>query len=663
MTPIKDHIHDLHHSEKDRSVLRNYQLQGKTDIYSAWNETNNIMFQMPTGTGKTVLFASIINELDMWFRTRGDRPLKILIIAHRNELIEQIGWHLSKRCIHFGIIKGGVKPDFSQPVQIGSIQTVTHKAREEKIRSLDFDYIIIDEAHHSAATTYRKLWDYFPNSKKLGVTATPCRLDGQGFTDLFDKLITTPAVKQFIKEGWLAPYTYYSIPGSSLIHSRLQGIKIKAGDYDEADLARHFDTGRIRAQLYMSYEKYVSGKKGIIYAINVEHAEHICQEYSQKGVRIVRIDSGTPACQRREMVSDFRNGKIDVIVNVNIFSEGFDCPDIEFIQLARPTKSLAMYLQQVGRGLRITEDKSHCVILDNVGMYGNFGLPDAVRRWNYWFHGTGEDTTPVKGLGLGTRQYEGPDTSEGFEEMVAIVRADAPEPEVPADNEKNQTELPEPELDQEKEQEENKSNTTFELDGPEEMKSLFTHTSTSYKFFWMLALLDVARVPVYVNRSGIKVNDLIDLMISHAWNVVKVLKLNFCPSDRLPNIVKNLNGALNLPKGLSVSKLFSEVQSTWNRFGSLKQPLGDNVPYRFLAPWITYENDRQVIEQSEKVNCPYRIIKQDGNYRIAFNPGWQDLFLANSKVYKNFVYLELSSYLAKYNDFSAEEIFMKFLQQ
>lgn len=405
--------------------LRNYQIQAKNDIYSAWDKCNNVMFQMPTGTGKTVLFASIINELDIFFRLRGGRPLKILIIAHRDELIDQISTHLGKRAIHHGIIKGGIKKDYSLSVQVGSINTVTNKSREKEIRRLAFDYIIIDEAHHSAADSYRKLWEYFPEAKKLGVTATPCRLDGKGFTDLYDELILSWSVKRFMEEKWLSPYQYFSVPPTSDERDALASIKkFTAGDYDATELERKFDTMKIRARLYQAYEKYVKGKKGIIYAIKVAHSQNICEDFMRHGVKAVSIDAKTPAKERKELVQKFKNGEIEVLVNVDIFSEGFDCPDIEFIQLARPTQSLTKYIQQVGRGLRPTASKSHCIILDNVGLYERFGFPDADRKWRHHFLGKEKEEVSVAEIqSEGGHEREQQDMSEGNENMELLQGA------------------------------------------------------------------------------------------------------------------------------------------------------------------------------------------------------------------------------------------------
>ena len=418
-TPIKSHTHGFMHSDNG---LRDYQKEAKQKIYQAWDEVNNVMFQMPTGTGKTVLFASIINDLFMQHELKNVRVVKILIVAHRDELINQISSHISKRCIKHGIIQGGQKKNYQLPIQVGSINTVSHKNREAEIRALNFDYIIIDEAHHATANLYRKLWDYFPESKKLGVTATPCRLDGTSFTDLFDKLILSWPVKKFIEEKWLSPYQYFSVPPTAEEKQALASIKkFTAGDYDPSELERKFDNMHIRARLYQAYEQYAKGKKGIIYAIKIKHSNNICEDFKKHGVKAVSIDSKMSATERRQLVDDFKKGAIDVIVNVDIFSEGFDCPDIEFIQLARPTQSLTKYLQQVGRGLRITSNKTHCIILDNVGMYERFGFPNADRKWQYHFNGKDKDGKEIKNaLGNGTKEYTEPDMSEGIEEMAML---------------------------------------------------------------------------------------------------------------------------------------------------------------------------------------------------------------------------------------------------
>lgn len=412
-------------------TLRDYQQLAKEEIFSKWNRVDNILYQMPTGTGKTRLFTSIIRDISIW-GLRHNINYRILIIAHRSELIEQSSRSLDKYRIKHGVLAGTMKDkrDLTQAIQVASIQTITHPANQCLIDDLKFDFIIIDEAHHAVANSYQKLWEYCPDAKKLGVTATPWRMNNSGFAQIFDAYIPSMSIKDFIQKGWLATYQYYSIPTSSELVKSIESIREFdiEGDYKNSALVEVCDTSRIRAQLYDSYEKNVLGKKGIIYSISREHSEHICLQYRSRGVAIENIDSKTPAKVREKVIQAFRNGEIDIIVNVDIFSEGFDCPDIEFIQLARPTKSLVKYIQQVGRGLRKNGDKK-CIILDNVGMYSRFGLPDEERDWESFFYGEEKEPTSTKGYSRNNgslREYVETDLSEGNEEMILIQDLEVP---------------------------------------------------------------------------------------------------------------------------------------------------------------------------------------------------------------------------------------------
>lgn len=412
-------------------TLRDYQQLAKEEIFSKWNRVDNILYQMPTGTGKTRLFTSIIRDISIW-GLRHNINYRILIIAHRSELIEQSSRSLDKYRIKHGVLAGTMKNkrDLTQAIQVASIQTITHPANQCLIDDLKFDFIIIDEAHHAVAKSYQKLWEFCPDAKKLGVTATPWRMNNSGFAQIFDAYIPSMSIKDFIQKGWLATYQYYSIPTSSELVKSIESIREFdiEGDYKNSALVEVCDTSKIRAQLYDSYEKNVLGKKGIIYSISREHSEHICLQYRSRGVAIENIDSKTPAKVREKVIQAFRNGEIDIIVNVDIFSEGFDCPDIEFIQLARPTKSLVKYIQQVGRGLRKNGDKK-CIILDNVGMYSRFGLPDEERDWESFFYGEEKEPTSTKGYSRNNgslREYVETDLSEGNEEMILIQDLEMP---------------------------------------------------------------------------------------------------------------------------------------------------------------------------------------------------------------------------------------------
>lgn len=410
-------------------TLRPYQQTAKEGIFSAWDDCNTVMFQMPTGTGKTRLFTSIISDIKAWGILHSI-DAKTLIIAHRVELIEQISESLERYKIDHGLIAGGKVRDLSKPVQVASIQTITHHSNISAAKDLNANFIIIDEAHHSTANSYKKLWKMYPNAKFLGVTATPWRMNNSGFCELYDKLILSKSIKEFIQEGWLAPYNYYSIKENSVLTNQINNIDEfdVEGDYKVSALETVVDTSHIRAQLLDSYLKFAKGKKGIIYSISRKHSDHICAEFREAGVNIVRIDSLTPREERRLYVKRFKEGQIDIIVNVDIFSEGFDCPDIEFIQLARPTKSLVKYLQQVGRGLRPTAGKNRCLILDNVGLHLAFGLPDAEQTWEKYFEGDPQMQTIRKGISrnVETINHKEPSFEEGDNDMCLIDGGAAP---------------------------------------------------------------------------------------------------------------------------------------------------------------------------------------------------------------------------------------------
>lgn len=375
------------------STLRPYQQIAKENIFTEWDEHDSVMLQMPTGTGKTRLFTSLIADINQ-FSIQRKEAVKIIIIAHRTELIDQIDESLDKYKVAHGVIAGGHERKLKYPVQVASIQTLTNKHNLEVAKKVNADFVIIDEAHHSLARTYKTLWKLYPRARKLGVTATPWRMSGSGFVDLFDKLILTKPVKWFIQEKYLSNYQYFSLKQNSDIRSTIDDIDDFdiEGDYKTSALERAMNTSIIRAQLLDSYLTLAGGKKGIIYAISQAHSKQICEDFQKRDIRIVAIDSKTPKRKRLELVNKFKRNELDIIVNVDIFSEGFDCPDIEFVQLARPTCSLAKYLQQVGRALRTSEDKNAAIILDNVGMYSRFGLPDARRHWMHHFIGNNSST-------------------------------------------------------------------------------------------------------------------------------------------------------------------------------------------------------------------------------------------------------------------------------
>ena len=370
--------------------LRDYQQEMKLRLFKEWEFHRSVMVQMPTGTGKTHLLAAVVKE----FLCGIGIGTRVWIVAHRRELVEQI----EETAARYGMGKEPDKtgkngktgkdsmPEESGRVRVFSIQWLS---RNWKNIGEAPGLIVIDEAHHALAETYRELWKRYPEARKLGMTATPCRLNGKGFTDLFDALTTSWSIAEFIGKGWLSAFDYVSIRADSREQQIINSLKKRGvdGDYQVKEMNEVLNRQVSIRRLYESVERYAAGKKGMVYAVSIAHARQIAACYNAHGVSAVAIDSKTPASERRELVEGFRQGRIRVLVNVDIFSEGFDCPDVEFVQLARPTLSLAKYLQQVGRGLRKSGDKESCMLIDNVGLHRIFGLPVRERDWEAMFEG------------------------------------------------------------------------------------------------------------------------------------------------------------------------------------------------------------------------------------------------------------------------------------
>lgn len=351
--------------------LRDYQKNIKRRVFDAWRNHACVMVQMPTGTGKTHLLASVIYDL-----LSAEPEQCVWIIAHRRELVEQI---------ENTVARYGIRKEDGQ-VRAMSIQWLScHWNDIHNAPAL----IVIDEAHHALAESYKELWARYPHAKKLGMTATPCRLNRKGFTDLFDTLVTSDSIADFISEGWLSVFDYASIKPDSDDQKLIDSLSKRSwdGDFQIKEMNAVLNKRPTIERLYESVRHYADGKKGIVYAISIGHARNIASYYSERGMNAVAIDSKTPALRRKQFVEDFKQGRIQILVNVDVFSEGFDCPDIEFVQMARPTLSLAKYLQQVGRGLRKSKGKEYCMLIDNVGLYRMFGLPIANRDWQAMFEG------------------------------------------------------------------------------------------------------------------------------------------------------------------------------------------------------------------------------------------------------------------------------------
>ena len=357
--------------------LFDYQEDMKERIEKALRLHRSVMAQMPTGTGKTYLLTAVIDSFV------SNNPMeKVWIVAHRRELVSQIDETVRK----FHSYSASNTSSLLSSVKAMSIQWLSkHYDEIEEEPGM----IVIDEAHHALAKTYKEMWERFPKAKFLGLTATPCRLNGKGFTDLFDVLVQSWSVPEFISKGRLATYDFVSIKSDGVTQRLIDSLQKRGadGDYQNKEMDMLLNKKPSIERLYRSFEEFGKDRKGIVYAINISHAQKITKLYQEHGVKAIAIDSKTPATERQQDIDAFKKGDIQVLVNVDIFSEGFDCPDVEFVQLARPTLSLAKYLQMVGRGLRVAKGKKNCLIIDNVGLYRVFGLPSQVWNWNAMFEG------------------------------------------------------------------------------------------------------------------------------------------------------------------------------------------------------------------------------------------------------------------------------------
>ena len=597
--------------------LFDYQEDMVKRVQEAFKHHDAVMVQMPTGTGKTMVLANIVFS----FLEKCNHP--IWIVAHRRELVSQIkNTIFSKITPSLFTLKEGststpspssseggdvtAPPRRSEPLRskVGgaskpSPDCLSASASKEasdsslftlrssliKVVSIQWlsrhygemeekpGLIVIDEAHHALAETYEEVMNAYPKAKKLGLTATPYRLNGKGFTDLFDTLLCSWSMEKFIVEGRLSLYDYYSIKPDSADQLLIDSLQKRGadGDYQQKELNEVMDVKPSLERLCLTIKEYVPGKKGIVYAISIQHAEHIAEFYRENGIKAVAISSKTPLAERQELIERFKasnlsfsnhpvppskegvskitpsiftikegdfskthpssltlkggstafpkplsnslydpfgspsrgqkpqgtgdvtalrcseplrskvggaskpspeclsasalkeaaeclpeclsasaskeaseclsvgasenslasstsslnstSDDIDVLVSVDLFSEGFDCPDVEFIQLARPTLSLAKYMQMVGRGLRVAEGKEFCVILDNVGLYKRFGLPSVDRDWQSMFEGRTslEDILQEACMQVNSHNCRMDVLMDGDEEMVKII--------------------------------------------------------------------------------------------------------------------------------------------------------------------------------------------------------------------------------------------------
>jgi len=356
--------------------LRNYQLDAISNLRKSIQKGNRkIILHAPTGAGKTVIATKLVSLA----REKGN---KILFLANRRELISQAKDTMSMFGIQAGIIMAGEEPDFNSPIQIASMQTYVRRMDLDDL-SLnpwfhDADLIIVDEAHGSVSPSYRKILDsYSGTTVSIGLTATPCRGDGRGLGEYYDDIVATTDIGELMTEGYLVHVRYF-VPSTP----DLEKIKTIAGDYDKKELGKRMDQKKLVGNIVENWLKIAPNRQTIIFAVNIKHSLHIVDSFTNIGIKAEHVDAKTPTDERSAILKRLREGDTQIVSNVGILTEGFDFPAASCIVLARPTKSLGLYLQMAGRGLRTFERKKDMVLIDHGGCVENHGLLEWGREWS-----------------------------------------------------------------------------------------------------------------------------------------------------------------------------------------------------------------------------------------------------------------------------------------
>lgn len=347
--------------------LRPYQQSIIDQVRQAFQDGKRApIIVSPTGSGKTVMFCAF-TQLS---RARSKR---ILILAHRSELLDQISRTLHEFRIPHSFIAPGRTYYPQAQVQVGSVFTVAKRLA----RMAAPDLIIIDEAHHGTLkSTWGRVLSTWPAAFRIGVTATPARLSGEALGDLFDHLILGPSVADLITQGSLSPFRIWAPPSMDT-----EGIATRAGDFAQNELAILADKPSITGNAVDHYLKHAKFKRAVAFCVSRQHAKHVAEQFSKAGIVSESIDGSLASDTRASLIKNFKDGVIQVLTSCDLISEGMDIPAIECAILLRPTKSLTLALQQIGRALRPYPGKEYAVILDHAGNVHRHGLPDEPRDW------------------------------------------------------------------------------------------------------------------------------------------------------------------------------------------------------------------------------------------------------------------------------------------
>jgi DNA repair protein RadD len=347
-------------------TLRPYQETAVADIRAAMRQHRRVLFCLPTGGGKTVIFSWLTGEISR-------KEKRVIIVAHRIEIVRQISKALTRQGIEHGMIVSGL-PGSAHPVKVAMVQTLVNRVSGVR----EPDLLICDEAHHSVAGSWDTIKQAWPHAFHLGVTATPQRLDGKGLGHAFDTLVLGPNPKELIELGNLADYEYLAPPNDL----DLSEVHTRAGDYAVDELKEAVEKSTILGDAVIHYRRYLDGKPALVFCINVAHAHDVAARFLAAGIPAAAVDGKMKQRDRDNILSGLEEGRIKVVCSCDLISEGFDVPEVAGCLLLRPTQSLTLFLQQVGRALRPKRDGSKAVILDHVGNYEIHGFPDDVRSWS-----------------------------------------------------------------------------------------------------------------------------------------------------------------------------------------------------------------------------------------------------------------------------------------
>lgn len=349
-------------------TLRPYQHRAVHDLRLAFRDGARApLLVLPTGGGKTCIAAEILRGV-------AERGRRAIVLVHRRELITQTAHKLTLAGVPHGIIAAGTSPS-DHAIQIASVQTLVR--RLDRIPTPP-DLLVFDEAHHATAGSWKRVMDHWPDAHRLGVTATPIRLDGRGLSAVFDRLVLGPSVADLERAGFLCASRLYAPPQVA----DLSALKRRAGDYATDQAADAMDRPTVTGDAIAHYQRLAGAQRAIAFCCSVQHAQHVADSFNVAGIPAATLLGSIDPVRRDQVVQQFAAGDLQVLVTVDVVSEGFDIPAAGCAILLRPTQSLGLYLQQVGRVLRPAHGKTHAVILDHVGNVHRHGWPDDPREWS-----------------------------------------------------------------------------------------------------------------------------------------------------------------------------------------------------------------------------------------------------------------------------------------